>query len=86
MNPMSDLTGNEREILKALNSVFDRIKFIFGEEIPVCTWHIRHEMNNKFTSPQIRETLKFLDVLGLVSGKKDGNNIVWIPLKESNND
>ena len=83
---MVDLTRKEREILKSLNDVFDRIKVDFGEEIAVCTWHIRLEMNNKFTSPQIRKALKFLDDLGLVSGKKDGNNIVWIPLKESNND
>ena len=50
--------------------------------VPVATWHVCLEMDNKFTSPQIRKTLKLLDDLGLVSGKKDGNNIVWTPIKE----
>ena len=79
---MIDLTKIESDILAALNSVFDRFQSDYGEALPVATWHVRLEMDNKFTSPQIRKTLKLLDDFGLVSGKKDGNNIVWTPIKE----
>ncbi len=79
---MINLTKLECEVLSALNSVFNRFRADSGEALPVATWHIRLEMGNKLTSPKIRKTLKFLSDLGLVSGEKDGNNIVWTPIKE----
>lgn len=85
---MNYLTDRDNEILNGLKKEYDSrcLNSDFGFIMAVPTWHIRIELDNKYTSSQIRYTLTKLEGCGFVKSFRDGMNVLWRPLQENNNE
>jgi len=85
---MNYLTDRDNEILNGLKSEYSS-RFLssdFGFIKAIPTWHIRINLANKYTSPQIRYTLAKLERCGIVKGFRDGMNVLWQPVLENCNE